>query len=624
MRVAVSQFASSANTQQNLANCLRIIAKTAECKPDIIVLPEYCNTLFCHFKPSYIDHNHAWQQALSIEGEFLQAIAEQALVHNCYIVINISLKRDLSRNITVSMAESNAKSNITVTSCLFSPLGKLIHQQDKQTLSGFEQKYFITGSEAAQVIPILQSHKKNTQLGLLSGQQSMNFHPARTLALAGAQLICNSYNTFTIDQSQLHDIAIASENNIFIATANKVGSLMNEEALATNLSGENIEEFLIGSGQSQIISPQGLVLAKLGGTEEGFTFADIDLTDNEAKSIVGINTKYRPDGTSIVNQRRPELYSVQAAVDGASTKANLQQSQCLNQESYDKASRVPTTANVAIFATYKPNEEAINDVCHYIENNLSDIIQLPELFFVTDKALTQDSAQRAEIARLCQQLISQVSAVLRPFQYLCTSVIINDTHQAIIISEQGVFASQQQLHFCQRYQWTALGDKLNLIALPLEQGTINVAMLTADDANIAELVSVAAINNAHLLLVPFDIQESIEVEFSLPARATENKVCIVAASREKSFANSVSVINAANDKNNIYSKNKLKEIKSTGLIINLTVESAVSRPNVSKASTLLPQWRSRKFNGYLNEPLVKHQFGKITKAIVHPVAAIKN
>jgi predicted amidohydrolase len=186
-------------------------------------------------------------------------------------------------------------------------------------------------------------------------------------------------------------------------------------------------------------------------------------------------------------------------------------------------------------------------------------------------------------------------------------LIIEGVHQAVLINEHGLLATQQQLHFCQRYQWTPLGDELTIIELPLEQGNIIIAMLTADDANIPEVVKVATLHGIHVLLVPFDIQEPSEVSYSLLSRAAENRICIVAASREKSFANQLA---ADNTSDNIYGKNKVKEQKSTGLIANLTTDPA-----------LLPQWRTRQFTGYINQPLVKLQYGKITKAVVHPIAA---
>jgi len=236
---------------------------------------------------------------------------------------------------------------------------------------------------------------------------------------------------------------------------------------------------------------------------------------------------------------------------------------------------------------------------------LSDIIQLPELFFIADKAITHNAEQLAQIASLSEQLINQISSVLRPFQYVCTSLVIEGMHQAVLIGEDGLFATQQQLHFCERYKWTALGDDLNIVNLPLEQGNIIVAMLTADDVNIPEIVNVAAANNVHVLLVPFDIQEPNEVEFSLLSRAAENRICIVAGTREKNFANDTPPVNS-----NINNKSKVKSQKSTGLIANLTTEFG-----------LLSQWKTAKFTGSINQPLVKHQYGKITKALVHPIAA---
>ena len=607
MRVVVSQFATSSNSQENLASCIRIINEAATCKPTLIVLPEYCNTVFCNTplgntQPCYADHNQAWEEALALDGPFIQKIAALALKHSCYIVLNITLRQELCRefpkNKQGGLPKSNNKSNISVTSCLFSPLGKLINQTDKQTLSGHESDFFVSASKKSEVVTTPFG-----KIGLLTGSDSITFEASRALALSGAQLLCNSISSFALDQSQLHDPARAFENNVFIATANKTDSLITPDQPQ-----ENRASIRVGAGQSQIVSPEGKVLAKLANNKEGFIFADIDLSMAEGGAItetvtgasVGLNNKFRPDGTQLLKQLRPELYQA--------LTSTIKQTHRINKApQHEHANKVPVTANVAIFATYKSNEQAIEDVCQYIENNLTDIIQLPELFFIADKTITNDVQQREQITDLSKQLIDQASAVLRPFQYLCTSLILEGVHQAVLINEHGLLATQQQLHFCQRYQWTPLGEELNIIELPLEQGNINLAMLTADDANIPEIVKIAALNDIHLLLVAFDIQEPCEVEYNLLSRAAENRICIVAASREKSFVNDLP---ADNVNDNIYSKNKVKAQKSTGLIANLTTDPA-----------LLPQWRMRQFNGYINQPLVKLQYGKITKAVVHPIAA---
>tara|TARA_R110001592_G_scaffold363324_1_gene684074 strand:+ start:171 stop:362 length:192 start_codon:yes stop_codon:yes gene_type:complete len=54
----------------------------------------------------------------------------------------------------------------------------------------------------------------------------------------------------------------------------------------------------------------------------------------------------------------------------------------------------------------------------------------------------------------------------------------------------------------------------------------------------------------------------------------------------------------------------VKSQKSTGFIANLSNNSA-----------LLAQWQSGKFNGYINKPIIKHQHGKITKALIYPNAS---
>ncbi len=291
-----------------------------------------------------------------------------------------------------------------------------------------------------------------------------------------------------------------------------------------------------------------------------------------------------------------KIKTMRVAVSQFATSPNSQQMPS------DKA---PLTANVAIFATYKSDETAIEDVCFYIENNLSDITQLPELFFIADKSTLNDIEQREEVSKLSELFVKQISAVLRPYQYVCTSLVINGQHQAVIIDEHGLFAQQQQLYFCQRYQWTTLADEINIIELPLEQGNITVAMLTADDANVAATVNVAALSGIHTLLVPFDIQVACEVEENLLASAVENRICIVAATREKSF-----VIDEPVNNQQKGNKKKVKSQKSTGLIINLTSNNV-----------LLAQWQSKKQSAHINLPLVKHQQGKITKAVIHPIAA---
>ncbi len=256
MRVAVSQFATTLSVEENLATCLRMINEAARCKPALIVLPELCNA-----HSWFVDHNSAWDNALTIDGDFLQAIAIQAKAHNCYISLAVSLRRDLSRD----HQNGAVKSNISISSCLFSPLGELILHLDKQTLLGHEHEFFISAAEVFHQI-ITKEHEQLTgiakttygTIGLLTGNDNLRVEPAKNLVLHGAQLLCQSLNSFALDHSTLHSPARACDNKVFIATANKTGTLLPDEH-SDNFS-ENYfipEKYLVGVGESQIISPEG-------------------------------------------------------------------------------------------------------------------------------------------------------------------------------------------------------------------------------------------------------------------------------------------------------------------------------------------------------------------------------
>ncbi|MGB0937316.1 MAG: nitrilase-related carbon-nitrogen hydrolase [Colwellia sp.] len=625
MRVAVAQFATSFDIEENLTTCLRIIEEAATCKPQLIILPEYCNTL-----PNPKNHQHAWDCALSLDSEFLQKVAQQASKHQCSILINVTLRADEDR----TGKATSVKSHISIASCLFGPCGNLIYQRNKQKLSP-EEALFFTENESATLT------RDNFEmdlgcLGVLSGVEESNFEISRSLSLKGAHLLCQSTGALFLDQTELTQINRAIENNVFFACASKIKQATAKQEKLESFEDQNslTQEVLCSSalvlGSSQIISPKGEVLARVAYHKEGYAFADINLNES------GLDKAQRPDGTYLVKQHRPELYYANAVelITGDDQKEKI---------SSINVDNVALMANVAIFATYKDLSYAIEDVCHYIENNLSDIIQLPELFFLNDKGALNFDAERKAVEALSKVFITQVSAVLRPFQYLCTSLILDGNHQAVLIGEEGIVATQPQLHFCNRYQWTALGDRLSTITIPLEQGDIKLAMLTADDGNIPEMISVIAKSNAQLLLIPLDIQSPNEVSYHLLSRSVENRICIAAASREKAFSveKEPSLLNQSyftidrllkngqpSLKSYIVKQEAKKEVKSTGLIINLAFDMAsckYAKPQVNTQQEVyshsLLKWITPQIAGFVNPPIVKHQQGKITKALIHPIAA---
>jgi len=138
-------------------------------------------------------------------------------------------------------------------------------------------------------------------------------------------------------------------------------------------------------------------------------------------------------------------------------------------------------------------------------------------------------------------------------------------------------------------------------------------MLTGDDASSTAIVDTAAFNHIHLLLVPFDIQTPCEVEDHLLSRAAERKICIAAATREKSFSNEKPVVDSSN-LNRQKNKQKIKQRKSTGFIADLPSNDALLIQNDAQEIDSVSQLS-------VHQLIVKHQQGKITKALVHPMVA---
>jgi predicted amidohydrolase len=174
----------------------------------------------------------------------------------------------------------------------------------------------------------------------------------------------------------------------------------------------------------------------------------------------------------------------------------------------------------------------------------------------------------------------------QPGIVLCTSLVLPVGEGfgvvSVLVDKTGIFTEQPQLHRSRRYPWMVPGDTLELTDLPWGR----VAMITGDDMVYPELVKVAALRGAHVLLAPLQIQETWEEVFGLRSRAAENRVCIVASSRPLGA--------------------------HAGLIADLEQEF-----------TLMTEWRERKFDGYINAPLVTEQRpgDAITIAAIHPAAA---
>jgi predicted amidohydrolase len=111
---------------------------------------------------------------------------------------------------------------------------------------------------------------------------------ARSLALRGAQIICHPSN-LVLEYALVNTITRATENRVFWILANRTGSeTLGEKTLAFN-------------GRSQIIAPDGRLLARAGPDSEETLIAEIDPAEALDKRVTPRNDLFL--------DRRTDLYS---------------------------------------------------------------------------------------------------------------------------------------------------------------------------------------------------------------------------------------------------------------------------------------------------------------------------
>ena len=277
MKVAALQYASGTDVNENLQTCLRMIDRASGAAPDLMVMPEFSNHISW-----YDDAEHAWTVALDLDGQFLAAIAGRAARYDCYIVINVSLRR--------------GHGTITVTSLCFDPQGQLAGLADKQTLMGHENTWFARADVNADLVDTPFG-----RIAMFPCRDGVTCETPRGLALRGARLFCDSLNSFALDEASLHVPARAPENKVFLVAANKIGPLIPEALLVPVSEQTHIPvQVLNGAGESQVVSPTGEILARGPRDEEAVVIAEVDLSLADCKT--------RPDGTELFAERRPALY----------------------------------------------------------------------------------------------------------------------------------------------------------------------------------------------------------------------------------------------------------------------------------------------------------------------------
>lgn len=440
LRVAAAQFEAGTDVDANLAACVRMLDTAAAGGAELVVLPEFCNHLSV-----YDGADHCRAVAVPLDGDWLGTLARRAAHHRIYAALAVTVPR--------------AGGRVTVTSVLIGPDGRITATADKQMLMGNERAYLSAGERPSAVVGTAFG-----PVGLYACMDGVTFETPRALAVSGARLLCNSLNSFARDEASLHVPVRAAESGVWVAAANKVGSLLPagraaEFAEALGVPAEALE----GAGESQIVDPDGTVVVKAPTAGEAVVLADVDLSRGRPQRLEG---------------RRPRVYGPLAATGTATPTAT--------ETSEVKAACVPGA---------QQDPELIGEA--FAAG--ASLVVLPEL--------------------------TPAPAGIPAGVLVVTTAERDEQHVGQLWTAGGLVHEQAQIHRCDRHpDVTRLGEAVSLYRTPFG----DMAVIVGDDHRHPETIRLAAVAGAHLVAVCWQPEHRWECDLGLVERAAENRVSLAA------------------------------------------------------------------------------------------------
>lgn len=170
------------------------------------------------------------------------------------------------------------------SSALIGPDGRVRDVYRKLHLFDDEKLWFAPGDRAPRV-----SRVGPARVGMLICFDWRFPEIWRVLALAGADIIAHPSNLVVPRAAQMATPVRALENRIYVVTANRVGADVRPDRR------------IAFTGRSQIVSPDGIVLARAGTSAVRAVVADVDLAQAR-------NKKFGKTRNEIFKDRRPEFY----------------------------------------------------------------------------------------------------------------------------------------------------------------------------------------------------------------------------------------------------------------------------------------------------------------------------
>jgi len=469
LRVAALQFAVQPHAERNLTSCLTLIECAArEHGAKLIVLPEFSHHVA-------VGEERAQQVAVAMEGPFLSALRAACGQFDVHLVVGVSLQTD---------------EQVTSSALLFAPDGALLARWDGQNF-----RSDLAESDGPGVSPALVVQTEIGQLGLCLGRDLASMETVRALAVGGAELVCALFAPESGSEMAVHLAARAAESRVFLVGAGAPAAS---------------SEVTTGPGPSQIVAPDGRLLATARDCGEAIIVADLALELARDKLL--------PDGTDIFALRRSELFR---PLPG----------KVVRDRGGEADHGEPLEVAVLCAVDAGSTEGAIESVASFVRELAQqgvELVVLPELFcFEGGQVVDADAAAdwfQPAVRRLAEACAGTGTHVVTS---LVERTQAGFGHVGVVVGHAGVVARAGQQHVPPRHAWASPAVRFGLLPLPWGK----VGILVGEDALVPEAVGALSLRGAELLVAPLGLGEPAGVLTMLTASALQNGVPLVAAMR---------------------------------------------------------------------------------------------
>jgi len=477
-KVAAVQTYSLVDGQKNNLEAITASIREAAAKgAKLIVFPECMNNGYV-----WNDRKHANSGSDEIPGAFTDSLA--------------ALCKELSVHVWIGMSERDGE-DVYNSAALVGPTG-LVGKYQKNFLFDFDPFYFTFGTTG---YPVFDTPLG--RIGMFICADARIPEGARMLTLAGAEILLHITNNTTHEQHELHEPARASENEVWMVCADKVGQ----------------EEGLTYPGHSQIIHPDGSLVVQGSQFDREIIYAEIDTEEVAA-------VRQRAD--SLIGGRKPKTYKLLTEKYATLPYAKIAETPVIPSSlavlaSPSQICNVDGDSADTLARAVKRADE--------LGKENAKLIVFPELFMSSGNPT---AAQAKQSAKDTAKVLKSMEPIAKRWEsHIVLDLVEEDSgalyHTAFVVGPKGdVVGRYRKVHLTSKERdWAQPGEEYCVLALPFG----NLGLMTGHEVCFFEVSRILTCMGADVIAAPSNFRSARENTLFAKERALENKVFVVAANR---------------------------------------------------------------------------------------------